>query len=179
MAIPAEYAHWLERSLAVFRQKRQQYGESWQVLSLPSLIDLLFIKARRLQTLYSQNRAETPATGESPIEDLLSLVNYSAIALMVLQAQSKAIDEATESHLSRAFELAQDYAMRKNADYGDAWRDMRPLAYVEFILMKLARIRQMDSDPARHQRAIQDNLIDIINYALLFLCRYGDKTRTA
>lgn len=178
MAIPPEYAHWREQSLAVFRQKQAQYGESWRVLSLPSLIDLLFIKARRLQTLYKQNRADAPATGESPIEDWLSLVNYSAIALMGLEAPSNGTEGNKNFDLSPAFRLAQDYAMRKNADYGDAWQDMRPLAYVEFILMKLSRIRQMDSDLGRYRSAIQDNLIDIINYALLFLCRYGNAART-
>jgi hypothetical protein len=54
---------------------------------------------------------------------------------------------------------------------------MRPLAFAEFILMKLERIRQMDHEPQKYHNPIRDNLIDIINYAILFLCQYGDEVR--
>jgi hypothetical protein len=37
----------------------------------------------------------------------------------------------------------------------------------------------MDHDLYTHHGAIRDNLIDIINYAILFLCQYGNEVRTA
>lgn len=175
MALPPHYPEWLKKAQSIFFQKRQQYGESWQALSLPSLIDLLLIKAHRLRTLYQQNRQNNPATGEKPIEDWLSLVNYGALALSSLD---KYPEVPIEELVKRNLALAQQTLERKNADYGDAWRLMRPLAFAEFILMKLERLRQMDHDLDTHREAIRDNLIDIINYAILFLCRYGDEVRT-
>jgi len=176
VAVPPEYNKWLKKAQAIFTQKRQQYGESWRALSFPSLIDLLLIKAHRLRTLYQQNRQDKPATGENPIEDWLSLVNYGAIALASLEKNPEiSVEELVKQNL----ELAQHTLERKNADYGDAWRLMRPLAFAEFILMKLERLRQMDHDLYTHHGAIRDNLIDIINYAILFLCQYGNEVRTA
>lgn len=175
VAVPPQYPEWLKKAQVIFTQKRQQYGESWRALSFPSLIDLLLIKAHRLRTLYQQNRQHKPATGEKPIEDWLSLVNYGALALASL---GKNPEIPVEELLKQNLELAQNTLERKNADYGDAWRLMRPLAFAEFILMKLERLRQMDHDLYTHHGAIRDNLIDIINYAILFLCQYGDEVRT-
>ncbi len=175
VAVPPQYPEWLKKAQAIFTQKRQQYGESWRALSFPSLIDLLLIKAHRLRTLYQQNRQHKPATGEKPIEDWLSLVNYGALALASL---GKNTETPVEELVKQNLELAQHTLERKNADYGDAWRLMRPLAFAEFILMKLERLRQMDHDLYTHHGAIRDNLIDIINYAILFLCQYGDEVRT-
>lgn len=174
MAVPPEYNKWVEKAQTIFFQKRQQYGESWRTLSFPSLIDLLLIKAHRLQTLYRQKRQDNPATGEKPIEDWLSIVNYGALALAALE---KNPETAIEKSLADNLDLARRTLAAKNTDYGDAWRLMRPLAFAEFILMKLERIRQMDHEPQKYHNPIRDNLIDIINYAILFLCQYGDEVR--
>jgi len=175
VAVPSGYDKWIEEARQVFSRKRDQYGESWRALSFPSLIDLLTIKAHRLQTLYSQNRQEAPATGEKPVEDWLSLINYGALALSALD---KDPPSDISEQLAEKLRLARDTLAAKNADYGNAWRLMRPLTFAEFILMKLERIRRMDHDLDKHRASIHDNLIDIINYAILFLCQYGNEIRT-
>jgi len=173
VALPDNYLAWQQVALQTFHQKREQYGESWQALSFPSLIDLLVIKARRLWTLYGQQRSDKPATGESPTADWIALINYGTLSIATLE-QAPSIMHAISNILQQAQETLED----KNTDYGDAWMAMRPLAFVEFILMKLERIRSMDHEPAQHLLAIRDNLIDIINYAILFLCKYGAATHT-
>jgi len=175
VAVPPEYDKWIEEARLVFTGKRDQYGESWRALSFPSLIDLLTIKAHRLQTLYSQNRQDTPATGEKPVEDWLALINYGALALSALD---KGPLSDISKRLAEKLQLARHTLAAKNADYGNAWRLMRPLTFAELILMKLERIRQMDHDLDKHGASIRDNLIDIINYAILFLCQYGNEIRT-
>jgi len=175
VAIPSEYDKWVGEARRIFTSKREQYGESWRVLSFPSLVDLLTVKAHRLQTLYRQNRQDTPATGEKPVEDWLSLINYGALALAALD--EKSATDISES-LTEKLNFARHTLAAKNADYGDAWRLMRPLAFAEFILMKLERIRQMDQELDKNKVSIRDNLIDIINYAILFLCQYGNEVRT-
>lgn len=157
-------------ALSIFSQKYQQYGESWMELSLPSLVDLLHIKASRIRSLMQSG--QPAATGESPLHDWLALANYAALAIARLR-------QTDPTELSKIFTEAWEILKRKNADYGDAWLHMRPLAFIEFILMKLARIRQMDALPELHAASITDNLFDIINYALLYLTRYGDAYATA
>ncbi|MCX7605924.1 MAG: DUF1599 domain-containing protein [Bacteroidia bacterium] len=168
--IPSGYTRWREKASQVFTSKRDQYGESWSELSLPSFVDLLYVKAQRIRTLV-QSGGKT-ATGESTLADWLALANYAALALLRLRGVQSPVEEA----LSSLYQEAESLLTRKNADYGDAWSHMRPLAFVEFILMKLARLRKMDTDPARHAIAIEDNLFDIMNYALLYLVRYGDES---
>lgn len=164
--LPPGYETWKAEALRIFEQKKEQYGESWEALSLPSLIDLLTIKAQRIHTLMRQNVSQT---GEPPLYDWLALINYAALTLLRLRGSQGALTPALSPILAEAAELLQ----RKNADYGNAWETMRPLAFIEFVLMKLLRIRHMDSQPELHRRAIEDNLLDIINYALLYLSRYG------
>ncbi|MDW8015158.1 MAG: DUF1599 domain-containing protein [Bacteroidia bacterium] len=164
--IPPLYVEWQHKALSIFLQKKALYGESWRELSLPSFTDLLYIKASRIRTLL---QGDSPsATGESPTADWLALVNYAALALAKLR------DLEPQTALPQLYEEAQALLEKKNADYGDAWQHLRPLAFIEFILMKLARIRQMDSNPQSHALAITDNLFDVVNYALLYLSRYGD-----
>lgn len=167
------YAHWQAQALKIFQQKHTQYGESWAVLSLPSLIDLMLIKARRIQTLMQQGGH--PATGEPPLYDWLALANYAGLALLRLRQVHGPMEEA----LPEVFQEAASLLEKKNADYGEAWRDMRPLAFIEFILMKLVRLRSLDSDPERNRQAMADNFLDIINYAFLYLSLYGDTAFTA
>lgn len=163
--LPSDYERWQTRALRIFEQKREQYGESWEILSLPSLIDLITIKAQRIHTLMKQN---TSQTGEPPLYDWLALINYAALALLRLRGSR----DAPTSALSHIFTEAVELLQRKNADYGNAWQAMRPMAFIEFILMKLQRIRHMDGQPDLYRQAIEDNLLDIINYALLYLSLY-------
>ncbi|MCX8112480.1 MAG: DUF1599 domain-containing protein [Bacteroidia bacterium] len=169
--LPPNYSFWRQQALDIFAQKRSQYGESWKELSLPSLIDMLHIKASRIRTLLTESRE--PATGEAILHDWLALANYSALALTKLRGISP--DKA----LSDIYTEAQTLLIKKNLDYGDAWQDMRPLTFIEFILMKLARLKQMDMNPQQYATSIADNLFDIMNYALLYLSRYGSSFITS
>jgi len=175
VVIPPGYEDWVRQAQAVFRAKHSQYGESWGELSFPSLVDLLYIKAQRIRTLLQQGGV--PATGESPLHDWLALANYAALAALRLSDGYN--QHNIEKSLATLYQEAQALLERKNTDYGEAWKHLRPLAFVEFILMKLARIRQMDGDLLHNAPAIRDNLLDIINYAFLFLVRYGDASVTA
>jgi len=59
----------------------------------------------------------------------------------------------------------------KNHDYGEAWRDMSQESFVDLILMKLMRIRQIVSNDGKTliSEGIDSNFIDIINYAVFAL----------
>ena len=59
----------------------------------------------------------------------------------------------------------------KNHDYGEAWRSMSQESFVDLILMKLQRIRQILSNEGKTimSEGIDANYLDIINYAVFAL----------
>jgi hypothetical protein len=59
----------------------------------------------------------------------------------------------------------------KNHDYGEAWRDMSQESFVDLILMKLLRIRQILANDGKTQvsEGIDSNFTDILNYAVFGL----------
>jgi hypothetical protein len=61
--------------------------------------------------------------------------------------------------------------MDKNHDYGEAWRDMSQASFVDLILMKLLRIRQILQNDGKTliSEGIDANFTDIVNYAVFAL----------
>jgi len=59
----------------------------------------------------------------------------------------------------------------KNHDYGEAWREMSQQSFVDLILMKLMRIRQIIANEGKTvaSEGIDANYLDIINYAVFAL----------
>ena len=59
----------------------------------------------------------------------------------------------------------------KNHDYGEAWRDMSQESFVDLILMKILRIRQIVANDGETliSEGIDSNFTDIINYSLFAL----------
>ena len=59
----------------------------------------------------------------------------------------------------------------KNHDYGEAWRDMSQESFVDLILMKLMRIRQILANEGKTliSEGIDANYVDIINYSVFAL----------
>ena len=63
--------------------------------------------------------------------------------------------------------------MRKNHDYGEAWRNMRISSYTDLILMKLKRTKQIEDNMGKTiiSEGIDANYLDIINYAVFALIK--------
>ncbi len=59
----------------------------------------------------------------------------------------------------------------KNHDYGEAWRSMSQASFVDLILMKLQRIRQILTNDGKTliSEGIDANYLDILNYAVFAL----------
>jgi len=59
----------------------------------------------------------------------------------------------------------------KNHDYGEAWRNMTQESFVDLILMKLQRMRQIVSNRGKTiiSEGLDANYFDMINYAVFAL----------
>ena len=162
--------------LALFAKKAKDYGTAWRVMRVSSLTDQVFIKAQRVRTL--QTTGETKV-GEGVRPELVAIVNYAAMALVQLDlgvvdspdlSAEQAIAEV-KARIAQARALMQ----RKNHDYGEAWRSMRPASLVDLILMKLLRIKQIEDNQGATvvSEGIDANFLDILNYAVFALILTG------
>jgi hypothetical protein len=59
----------------------------------------------------------------------------------------------------------------KNHDYGEAWRDMSQESFVDLILAKVLRIKQIVQNDGKTlvSEGIESNFYDILNYAVFAL----------
>ena len=164
-----EFKETLNECRDIFAKKLHDYGASWRILRPSSLTDQIFIKARRIRDLETIGKA---MVDEGIRPEFIGLVNYGIIGLIqlahpsVLTPDMSAAEALTlyDGIANEAFELMA----RKNHDYGEAWREMRVSSYTEFILTKIARIKQLEdiAGKALISEGVESNLLDIINYSV-------------
>jgi hypothetical protein len=162
----------------IFLKKTRDYGTSWRVLRPISIADQLFIKARRIRTL---QEARAQRVEEDKAGEFRAMVNYGIIGLIQLSITGSELmedmpaDEAAKWYDEKAA-LARKTMLDKNHDYGEAWRDMSQEGYVDLIMMKILRIRQIVVNEGKTliSEGIDSNYIDIINYSVFALIMIGE-----
>lgn len=158
----------------IFMKKMQDYGASWRVFRLSSVADQLYIKANRIRTLEETNLS---LVGEGIYPEYIGIINYSIIALIQLELGVADTDDLTiaraEELYDRHFTETRDLMLRKNHDYGEAWRSMQISSFTDMILVKLLRIRQIVDNKGRTiaSEGIDANLHDMINYSVFALIK--------
>ncbi len=156
----------------IFLKKTNDYGTAWRVLRTISIVDQIFIKAQRIRTIQQ--------IGEQKISDgiaaeFMGIFNYAAIGLMQLSLSENDPEELPTDKVAFLFDsnilAAKKLMMDKNHDYGEAWRSMSQESFVDLILMKLQRIRQILANDGKTimSEGIDANYFDIINYAAFAL----------
>ncbi|MDP4129890.1 MAG: DUF1599 domain-containing protein [Bacteroidota bacterium] len=156
----------------IFIKKTLDYGTSWRVLRMISILDQLFIKARRIRNL--QGKA-VRLVKEDIGGEFQAMVNYGIIGLIQLDLNSETIEDLDPVYAGRLYDeksvLVREVMEKKNHDYGEAWRDMSQEGFVDLILMKLLRVRQILANEGKTliSEGIDANLTDIINYSLFAL----------
>ncbi|MBP8822494.1 MAG: DUF1599 domain-containing protein [Flavobacteriales bacterium] len=167
-----QYQRVAAQCMDLFAKKARDYGTAWRVLRVSSLTDQVLIKAQRIRTLQQ--------VGESKVDEgirpeLIGIVNYAAMALVQLErGVADTPDMKAEEAIDRvqqAIAAAQELMVRKNHDYGEAWRSMRVSSLVDLILVKLLRIKQIEDNQGRTtvSEGIDANFLDILNYAVFAL----------
>lgn len=156
----------------IFIKKTKDYGTSWRVLRTISVIDQIYIKAKRIRTI---QEAKTQRIGDDIISEFKGILNYSVIGLIQLDLVS---DEQMELSIEKVDELytakiveAKALMADKNHDYGEAWREMSQESFTDLILSKLLRVKQILANDGKTliSEGIDANYYDIINYAIFAL----------
>jgi hypothetical protein len=167
-----QYDHAVASCRQVFLDKTRDYGTSWRVLRIISVVDQVFIKAQRIRTIQEK---KVQKIGDSIASEFMGIVNYCVIGLIQLELDSTSVEDLTVSEVetlyNKQIDRSRNLMQDKNHDYGEAWRDMSQESYVDLILVKLLRIRQIlaNDGKTRISEGIDANFTDMLNYAIFGL----------
>jgi hypothetical protein len=156
----------------IFLKKSTDYGTAWRVLRTISIVDQIFIKAQRIRTIQEKGQQKI---ADDIAAEFKGIINYAVIGLIQLELPDNAPEEMEVDEVSVLFNkhirIAKGLMEDKNHDYGEAWRSMSQESFVDLILMKLQRIRQILNNDGKTimSEGIDANYHDIINYAVFAL----------
>ena len=161
----------------IFLKKNTDYGTSWRILRIPSITDQLFIKASRIRGIETKGMH---LVDEGIEPEFIGIVNYAIMGLIQMQLGTENdLDLSTarsEALYAQTVAQVKELMMRKNHDYGEAWRDMRVSSFTDMILVRLMRIKQIEDNKGATlvSEGIDANYMDIINYAIFALIKLNE-----
>lgn len=172
MSTAEQYKGVIQRCEEIFLKKTADYGTAWRVLRTISVVDQIYIKAYRIRTIQE--------VGHQKIDDdikgeFIGIINYAVIGLIQLHLSEEDEEELAVEKVQQFYDryVAEASALMeaKNHDYGEAWRQMSQESFVDLILMKLQRMRQILSNKGKTliSEGLDANYYDMLNYAVFAL----------
>lgn len=177
----ADYNEVIAASKDLFMAKTRDYGASWLCLRLGSFADQLFIKVSRIRQLERLEGRGMVAEGVDA--EYQGVLNYCVMALMVLWFGDELprtspppdrieVDPERLSELyDRVVARTKDLLLRKNHDYGEAWREMRLPSITDQLLVRVYRLRAITEGD--HSLLVSEqadaHLSDMVNYSAFAL----------
>ena len=163
-----QYDKAVESCKEIFLQKTKDYGTSWRVYRTISVADQIYIKAKRIRTIQEMG---VQKIGDDIISEFKGILNYAVIGLIQLDIQDDELEELPVETVQKLYNekiaIARKLMQDKNHDYGEAWREMSQESFIDLILAKILRIKQIIANKGQTiiSEGIDSNFYDIINYA--------------
>ena len=159
----------------IFTDKMQDYGPSWRIFRLHGITDQLYIKVCNIRQVQTTG---VSLVGDDIEGNLRAIINYGVTA--IIQARhgyADSIDMSREEALKLydgIINEAKELMLRKNHDYGEAWREMSKEGIIDMILAKIIRIKTILENGGKTiaSEGVEGNYFDIINYAIFDLIHY-------
>ena len=164
-----QYDTAVESSKTIFLKKTSDYGTSWRVYRTISVADQIYIKAKRIRTIQENG---TQKIDDDIVSEFKGILNYGIIGLIQLDIHDDELEdlsyETVEQFYNEKVAIAKRLMQDKNHDYGEAWREMSQKSFVDLILAKILRIKQILINKGKTiiSEGIDANFYDIINYAV-------------
>ena len=156
----------------IFLKKSADYGTSWRVYRTISVVDQIYIKAKRIRTIQEKGEQKI---GDDIKSEFRGILNYAIIGLIQLDLVTDEVEEIPVDLVDKMYNekitMAKKLMQNKNHDYGEAWRSMSQESFTDLILSKLLRIKQIIGNDGKTiiSEGIDANYFDIINYAAFAL----------
>jgi hypothetical protein len=167
-----QYRNVIDACKNIFISKAKDYGTSWRVYRTISVVDQIYIKAKRIRTIQEKKEQKI---GDSITSEFKGILNYAVIGLIQLQlgednGEELAVDELSKLYKEQVY-IAFKLMLDKNHDYGEAWREMHQETFADMVLARLQRIRQILQNEGKTimSEGIDANFYDIINYSVFAL----------
>lgn len=167
-----QYESAVESCRQIFLKKTKDYGTSWRVYRTISIADQIYIKARRIRNIQEKG---VQRIDDDVMAEFRGILNYAIIGLIQLDINDDEIEELPVMQVTKMYDekvsMAKKLMEDKNHDYGEAWRDMSQESFVDLILAKILRIKQIIQNEGKTvaSEGIDANYFDIINYAAFAL----------
>jgi hypothetical protein len=170
----AQFGHIITTCRELFIKKMKDYGAAWRVLRPSSLTDQIFIKAKRIRSFEIKKDRKIDEDSKS---EYIGIINYAIMALIQLE---QGFTEAADDDQDKIIKLydhfsneALELMKKKNHDYDEAWRGMRLSSYIDLILMKLHRTKQIEDNQGVTiiSEGIDANYYDMINYSVFAMIK--------
>lgn len=158
----------------IFEKKLKDYGPSWRHLRPVSITDQIFIKAKRLRTLDTLKEQKIQDT---PEDEWIGIINYGIIALIQIELKNTGDNDLSYEECLHLYDQkvkeVKHLMLKKNHDYGDAWKDMRISSFIDLVLVKLHRIKQIEDNEGKTiaSEGVEANYMDIINYSVFAMIK--------
>ena len=162
----------------IFLQKTRDYGTSWRVYRTISVADQIYIKAKRIRTIQLSG---VQKIGDDIVSEFRGILNYGIIGLIQLDIHDDELEDLPVETVNQMYNekiaIAKELMIDKNHDYGEAWREMSQESFVDLILAKILRIKQILLNEGKTiiSEGIDANYYDIINYAVFGLILIEEK----
>jgi hypothetical protein len=169
-----EYDAVIQKCRTVFINKNADYGSSWRIMRISSIIDQIYIKANRIRTIEDNG---TMKVNEGIEPEFMGIINYCIMGLIQLEmVDDKQMDLPIETiaTLYNKYVLQTKTLMEeKNHDYGEVWRNMLVTTFTDMQLMRVQRMKQILENKGNTiaSEGIESNLMDMINYAVFALIK--------
>ena len=175
-----EFNSVIERCRDLFVKKMNDYGLSWRILRPTSITDQIYIKAQRIRSIEEKG---CHLVDEGIPAEYIGIINYAVMAQIQLSVPfvSMEQDTLTNSQVLQLYDKYVDKARslleNKNHDYDEAWRKMRISSFVDIILMKLMRVKQIENNQGNTvvSEGLDANYYDIFNYAVFAMIHLTKK----
>lgn len=167
-----QYDNAVKQCRDIFLKKTTDYGTSWRVLRTISIVDQIYIKAKRIRTI-QENKSQK--IDDDITSEFKGILNYGVVGLIQLELKAADAEEPDVHTVQPLYDeiIARAKALmeNKNHDYGEAWREMSQESFTDLILSKLLRIKQIlaNNEQTLISEGIDANYYDIINYAVFAL----------
>ena len=172
MTTNEQYDSAVSAAESIFLQKTRDYGTSWRVYRTISVADQIYIKAKRIRTIQESG---VQKIGDDVVSEFRGILNYGIIGLIQLDIHDDELEDLEVDMVNKLYNekivIAKKLMIDKNHDYGEAWREMSQESFVDLILAKILRIKQILLNEGKTivSEGIDANYYDIINYAVFGL----------
>jgi len=171
-----EYDQVIAQCKSVFEKKNQDYGPSWKIMRVSSIIDQIYIKAVRIRTIEENGKQKVDEGVES---EWKGIINYCVMGLIQCREKDLTVNESglkmddLMTQYNCIIAETKHLMEEKNHDYGEIWRSMLVSTFTDMLLMRVNRMHQILENKGNTlvSEGIESNLMDMINYSVFALIR--------